>query len=299
MDRLKFVPSSRGFLGLDEKEAMPPEEARAVIIPFGLEASVSYGQGTRNGPAAIIAASRQLEVFDEEFWLEPVRQFGLATLEAPNISGDQEKALTQIEALVGDCLTRGKFPLVLGGEHSVTAGAIRPFAKLYDSLTVVHFDAHADLRDGYEGNAYSHAAAIRRVLDHRACSVISIGVRSISAVEIPFLEENPGRISILWAKDRAQWDVKDVLGPYAGNPIYVTFDVDVFDSSVMPATGTPEPGGLFFSEVLTILRQVSEAGLLVGADIVELAPISGLHACDFLAAKLAYKLLSYALLARI
>lgn len=294
MGGLKFVPPSRGFLGLDAKDAIDPDLARAAIIPFGLEASVSYGRGTRNGPAAIIAASHQIELFDEELWCEPVRDFGVATLEAPDISGDLETALTQIESLVERSLALDKFPLVLGGEHSIAAGTIRPFTRRYEKLTIVHFDAHADLRDGYEGQQYSHAAAMRRVLDHPGCRLISIGVRSISAEEIPYLEANRDRVSVFWAKDRDQWDLQEALAPHAGTPIYVTFDVDAFDSSLMPATGTPEPGGLFFWETIELLREVSRAGPIVGADIVELAPVPGMHACDFLAAKLAYKILSVA-----
>ncbi len=298
MSGLKFLAPRRGFLGLDEKESFGAGEGRAVLIPFGLEASVSYGRGTRMGPEAIIAASHQVELFDEEFWSEPYRDFGVATLAEPEISGDLETALAQIEGLVEECLAREKFPLVLGGEHSITAGAIRPFAKRHKSLTVVQFDAHADLRDEYEGRKYSHAAAMRRVLDQPECTLISIGIRNISAAEIPFLEANGGRISVLWAKDRERWDLEKVLAARGGAPIYVTFDVDVFDSSLMPATGTPEPGGLFFAEAIALLREVAKAGPIVGADIVELSPLKGLHACDFLTAKLAYKILSLALAAR-
>ena len=298
MNSLKFVPSEKGFLGLNANDSIAPDLARAVVIPFGLEASVSYGKGTRNGPAAIIAASHQVELFDEELWSEPVREFGVATLEAPGISGDLESALTQIEGLVEESLARDKFPLVLGGEHSLTTGAIRPFVKRHKQLTIVQFDAHADLRDGYEGEKFSHAAVMRRVLDHDNCTLVSIGIRSISAEEIPYLEDNSSRISVLWAKDQDRWDLQQVLAARAGVPIYVTFDLDALDSSLMPATGTPEPGGLFYWQAVQLLREVSRSGPIVGADIVELAPIQGLHGCDFLAAKLAYKLLSYALAGR-
>jgi agmatinase len=294
MAELHYRDQQEGFLGLSADEAGPAEAAKAVIIPFGLEASVCYGGGTARGPEAIIAASPQLEFFDEAFWCEPFRRFGIATLQAPAIAGDTEAALAQLEGLVEAVLAAGKFPLTFGGEHSLTAGAIRPFARRYPDLAVLQFDAHSDLRDGYLGEHYSHAAAMRRVLDHPGVSLVSVGIRATDISEVPFIEANPERIRIHWAKDRRRWNIDEIVAPLKGRPIYVTFDVDGFDASLMPATGTPEPGGFFFDEACDILRAASQAGTVVGADIVELAPIDGLHACDFTAAKLAYKLLAYA-----
>ncbi len=295
MTQLRYRAPEDGFLGLSYDEAGDPEAARAVIIPFGLEASVSYGGGTARGPEAIIAASPKLEFFDEELWCEPYRQFGIATLEAPEIGGEIEPALTQLEGLVEAVLAEGKFPLTLGGEHSLTPGAIRPFARRYPNLVVLQFDAHSDLRDGYLGEHYSHAAAMRRVLDNPGVTLVSVGIRATDISEVPFIEQNPGRVAIHWAKDRRRWSIEEIVAPLKGRPAYVTFDVDGFDASLMPATGTPEPGGFFFDEACEILRAASKAGTIVGADIVELAPIAGLHACEFTAARLAYKLLSYAL----
>lgn len=292
---LSYRRQEDGFLGLNEDEAGAPEAAKAVIVPFGLESSVCYGSGTASGPEAIIAASPQLEFFDEELWCEPFRRFGIATLETPDIPDLAEDALAQLEAIIEPLLQAGKFPLTLGGEHALTAGAIRPFARAYPNLTVLQFDAHSDLRDGYLGEHYSHAAAMRRVLDHPGLSLVSVGIRAIDASEIPFLEDNPDRVRIHWAKDRRRWSIEEIVAPLRGKPVYITFDVDGFDASLMPATGTPEPGGFFFEEACDILRAACTAGTVVGADIVELAPIPGLHACDFTAAKLAYKLLSYAL----
>lgn len=294
MTGLRYRDQQEGFLGLDAEDAGPAEAAKAVIIPFGLEASVCYGGGTGRGPEAIIAASPQLEFFDEELWCEPFRRFGIATLEAQAIPAGTEAALARLESLVEAVLAAGKFPLTLGGEHALTAGAIRPFARRYPDLAVLQFDAHTDLRDGYLGEHYSHAAAMRRVLDHPGVSLVSVGIRATDISEIPFIEANPERVRIHWAKDRRRWNVEEIVAPLQGRPIYITFDVDGFDASLMPATGTPEPGGFFFDEACDILRAASQAGRVVGADIVELAPIAGLHACDFTAAKLAYKLLSYA-----
>lgn len=297
MSELHYRKSQDGFLGLPPEEATDPADARAVIIPFGLEASVSYGGGTAAGPEAIIAASPQLEFFDEELWREPFRDHGIATLEAPPIAPSVEAALEQLDGLVEAVLAAGKFPLVLGGEHSLTAGAIRPFARRYpDGLVVLHFDAHSDLRDGYLGEHYSHAAAMRRVLDHANISLVSVGIRATDISEVPFIEANrdSGRLAIHWGKDRRRWRVEDIVAPLRGRPVYVSFDVDGFDASLMPATGTPVPGGFFFDEACEILRAASKvAGDIVGADIVELAPMPGLHACEFTVAKLAYKLLGY------
>ncbi len=295
MTQLRYRVPESGFLGLSRAEAGDPAAAKAVVIPFGLEASVSYGGGTAQGPEAIIAASPKLEFFDETLWCEPYRQFGIATLEAPEIAPGVEAALAQLEELVEAVLAGGKFPLTLGGEHSLTAGAIRPFASRHRDLVVLQFDAHSDLRDGYLGEHYSHAAAMRRVLDYQGVSLISVGIRATDISEVPFIEANPERVAIHWAKDRRRWNIEEIVAPLQGRPVYITFDVDGFDSSLMPATGTPEPGGFFFDEACEILRAASQAGTVIGADIVELAPIAGLHACEFTAAKLAYKLLTYAL----
>ena len=282
------------FLGLDPQDAVSYKNAKAIIIPFGLEQSVSYGRGTAKGPTAMIQASREVELFDEALWCEPYRDIGIVTLKEPKIENDIPKALQQLEKLVERVMEDKKFPFVFGGEHSITAGSIRPFAKRYSNLAILHFDAHADLRDRYHGEHFSHASAIRRCLDHPNIEVVSAGVRNISAEEIPFFKTNKNRIHIYWAKDKKNWDIKKIVAPLENRPIYLTFDVDGFDASLMPATGTPEPGGLFWNDVLEIITAASDIGTIVGADINELAPIPNLRSCDFLAAKLAYKILSLA-----
>lgn len=293
--KLSYQTSEDGFLGLEPADAVAPEKARAVIIPFGLEKSVSYTGGTAKGPAAILHSSHQVELFDEEFWCEPVRQYGVATLENPVISPHLETALEQLEQMTEAVLESGRFPMILGGEHSLTAGSIRPFAKRFEKLSILHFDAHADLRDGYHGQHYSHASAMRRVLDHPNINLVSIGIRNISAEEIPFYDAERHRIHIFWGKDREAWNLYDILSALGDNPVYLSFDVDGFDSSLMPATGTPEPGGIFWNDAIKIIRAASEKCKIVGADVNELAPREGFHACDFLAAKLVYKIMSYAL----
>ena len=297
LDQFKFLAQEDGFLGVEEKYLKSQDDAKVVVIPFGLEKSVSYGGGTKNGPKAIIKASQQVELFDEEFWCEPFRQYGVVTMAAPKIDRTSvAKSLEQLEKITEQVLAAGKFPLILGGEHSITAGSIRPFVKRYPDLAILHFDAHADLRDGFDGEHYSHAAALRRVMDNPISTLISCGIRNISASEIPYLEANRDRITIHFGKDRRNWDAKKIVAALKGRPVFVTFDLDGFDSSLMQATGTPEPGGIMWEDALDIIREASKISNIVGADVVELAPVKLLHSCDFLSAKLCYKILSYAFL---
>jgi agmatinase len=290
-----YLPADESFHDPSRADADAPEKARVVVIPFGLEASVSYGGGTAAGPAAILAASHQLELFDEEVWREPYLDYGIAAVREPTIAGSIEAALAQLEGLVGQVLEARRFPLVLGGEHSLTAGAIRPFVARHKDLVVLQFDAHADLRDGYLGEKYSHASAMRRVLDHANVELVSVGIRAISKEEADFASANRDRVHIFWGKDQAVWDIDEIVKPLIGRPIYVTFDIDGLDGAVMPATGTPTPGGMSYLLSLAILRRAAEVGSIVGADIVELAPIKGMHVYDYTAAALAYKIMTYAL----
>ena len=296
MAGLRYRKQEDGFLGLGpEQRPGAPEDAKAVVIPFGLEASVCYGGGTAAGPEAIIAASPQLDYFQEELWCEPFRQYGIATLEPQTVLPGHEEALNQLDGLVESVLAAGKFPLVLGGEHSLTIGAVRPLVRRHPDLVIVQFDAHADLRDSYLGTRFSHASAMRRFLDAPGVSLVSLGIRCISAEEIAYYEANRDRVTIHFAKDSKSWRVKDIVAPLRGKPVYISFDVDGLDASLMPATGTPEPGGLFFREAVEILRAVTDTANVVAADIVELAPMPGFHAADYTTAKLAYKLMSYVL----
>ncbi len=292
---LDYLPAAESFLDPSREDANRPHDARAVIIPFGLEATVTWGHGTAKGPAAILAASRELELFDEELWREPYKDYGIAALREPQIQEPVEAALAQLSRLVEAVLDAGKFPFVLGGEHSLTAGAINPFAAAYRDLAVLQLDAHPDLRDSFRGERLSHGAAMRRVLDHDHLRIVSVGIRSISAEEIAFLGENRHRVHMHFAKDKARWDVDQIVAPLKGRPVYVTFDVDALDGAIMPATGTPAPDGLSYAQALDILRAAAEVSTIVGCDLVELAPTAGLHACDYTAAHLAYKMMSYAL----
>jgi len=287
---LKYLSNKKGFLGIDNKINT---KEKVVIVPFGLEKTVSYGGGTNRGPKEIIKASHQVELFDEDLNKEPYKNIGIRTLQPFPIKKNIIDALKQIENINKILLDNKKFPFVLGGEHSLTPGAIRPFVKKFDKLYLLHFDAHADLRNSYNGNKFSHASAIRRCLDNPNVSIISFGIRNISLNEILFLKKNKRRIKIFWAKDKLKWNLNIFKKIIRNKKVYITFDVDGLDSSLMPATGTPEPGGLFWDETIKIIKIAAEFSDIVGADVNELSPIKGFDSYNFLTAKLAYKIISY------
>ncbi len=287
---MKYLSNKKGFLGVDNKNN---KKEKVVIIPFGLEKTVTYGGGTKNGPKEIIKASHQVELYDEDLNKEPHKLIGIKTLKPFPIKKNIVDALKQIETVNKIVLDNNKFPLVLGGEHSLTAGAIKPFVKKFGKICLLHFDAHADLRNSYNNNKFSHASAIRRCLDNPNISVISFGIRNISSEEVRFFSKNKNRIKIFWAKDKTQWDLSHFKRLIKNKKLYLTFDVDGLDSSIMPATGTPEPGGLFWDETIKIIKTAAKFSKIVGADINELAPIKGFDSYNFLVAKLAYKIISY------
>ena len=287
---MKYLSNKNGFLGVDNKFSF---KEKVVVIPFGLEKTVSYGGGTKNGPKEIIKASHQVELYDEELHCEPYKKIGIKTLKPFKISKDIKKALQKISNTNNEVIKKKLFPMTLGGEHSITPGCIAPFVKKYKKLCLLHFDAHADLRESYNGEKFSHASAIKRCLDHKNLSVISFGIRNISKNEISYLKKNSNRINIFWAKDKKNWNLKKFKKLIKNKNVYLTFDVDGFDSSIMPATGTPEPGGLFWDETLNIIKIAANNSNIVGADINELSPIKGFNSYNFLVAKLAYKILSY------
>ena len=287
---MNYLSNKKGFLGVDNKFNF---KEKVVVVPFGLEKTVSYGSGTKNGPKEIIKASHQVELYDEELHCEPYKKIGIKTLKPFRIDSNIKKALKKISNTNEEILNKKLFPITLGGEHSITSGCIAPFVKKYKKLCLLHFDAHADLRQSYNGEKFSHASAIRRCLDYKNVSVISFGIRNISQSEIPYLKKNSSRIKIFWAKDKVKWDLNKFKKMIKNKTVYLTFDVDGLDSSIMPATGTPEPGGLFWDETLNIIKIAAKKSKIVGADINELSPIKGFNSYNFLVAKLAYKILSY------
>jgi len=287
---MKFLKPSEGFLGLPKENK---NKNKVYIIPFGLEKTVSYSSGTKNGPKKIIEASHQVELFDEELKLEPYKKFNIKTLKQEKIKSKLNDSLNQLSEIIEKTLKSKRFPLTLGGEHSITPAIIKPLAKKYSNLTIVQIDAHADLRDGYMGIHNSHAAAMRRCLDNKNVKIVSIGIRNLCQEEFNYFKKNNKRIEIFWGNEMHKWSMEKLSKILKNKDVYLTFDLDGFDSSLMPATGTPEPGGLFWSDAMRILKTVFKNSNVVGADVNELAPNPHLHACDFLAAKLVYKILSY------
>jgi agmatinase len=278
-----------GFLELD----IPPssfQDARIHVIPVEMERSVSYGRGTGAGPRAILEASQQLEAFDGKtipghagiYTHKPIRCMAETV----------EKDIEVIAAEVAGVIRKGGIPVMLGGEHTVTLGALKAFAATGRNIGVVQFDAHADLRDSYEENRLSHACVMRRVHE-MGLPFVQIGVRSLSLEEDAFRRNN--KIKSLDATVIFQGGIpSEVLPRNFPDAVYITFDVDCFDASIMPATGTPEPGGLTWYQIIDLLGKISAGRNILGCDIVELAPIPGMHASDFTAAKLVYTLIGLA-----
>ena len=287
---MKYLPNKKAFLGIDNKINV---KEKVVIVPFGLEKTVSYGGGTRNGPKEIIKASHQVELYDEELNCEPYKKIGIKTLKPFKIHKNIKKALKKMSDINEEILNKNLFPMTFGGEHSITPGCISPFTKRYKNLCLLHFDAHADLRESYNGEKFSHASAIKRCLDYKNVSVISFGIRNISKSEIPYLKKNSSRINIFWAKDKPKWNLNKFKKLIKNKNVYLTFDVDGLDASIMPATGTPEPDGLLWNESLNIIKIAAKNSNIVGADINELSPIKGFDSYNFLTAKLAYKIIAY------
>lgn len=285
------------FLGLDE-ELSSLDAAKVVILPVPYESTTSYGGGTQGGPSAIIEASRYIELYDQELDAEPA-DVGICTLPALALTGaGAEPAIRQLRETY-DAIREaapGRFIIALGGEHSISSAPILSWADALARenrrLTVLQFDAHTDLRVEYEGSPYSHAAVMNRVIE-RGVDLVAVGIRALTREERE-LERSSENISIFFADDIHTGDawMDDVVAKL-GTDVYISFDVDGFDPSLVPSTGTPEPGGLQWYPVLKLLRRVFAERNVVSADVVELAPIPGLNAPDFLVAKLIYKMIGY------
>jgi agmatinase len=284
------------FLGLDG-EGSKFESAEVVILPVPYEATVSYGAGTAHGPGAIIESSRFIELYDQELDAEPA-DVGIATLPSLSLTGaGPEHALQELRAAYDAVLDAapGKLVIMLGGEHSISSAPILAWAERLAQqgrrLSVLQFDAHTDLRSEYEGSPYSHAAVMHRV--HDRVDLVAVGIRAITREEMQ-LSRDRDNIHLFLADDIHTGDewMEEVLG-HLGDDVYISFDVDGFDPSLVPSTGTPEPGGLQWYQVLKLLRKVFAQKTVHAIDVVELAPIPGLSAPDFLIAKLVYKMIGY------
>jgi len=296
---LQTLGIKSNFLGIEE-EFSSFQKSKIVILPTPYERTVSYGGGTRNGPKAILDASHYVEFFDEETRREVHRELGIATLRPLSFGKKKDEAsLEYLYTCVRDLLKEKKFIVTLGGEHTISQATIAAHAERYRDLSVLQIDAHSDLRKEYQGSKFSHASVMARVcefVDPR--KVVQVGIRAQCIEEAEDIKEKG--IHTLYAHEirsgkytklLKSWD--DYAVECLSNHVYVTFDVDGFDPSIMPATGTPEPNGLFWHETMTLLRKLGKRKRVVGCDIVELAPMNGLHHPDLTAAKLVSKMINY------
>lgn len=297
MSRYETLPP-QNFLGLDDEHS-GYESSAALILPIPYEGTVSYGQGTREGPRAIIEASRQVELYDRELDDEPALSYGIHTLPAiaPVVSGPAAM-VDAIAAYAEEQLRTGKLLVGLGGEHTVSAGIARAVQAVHGNFVMVQIDAHSDLRDEYEGSPYSHASVARRVFD-QGMTVAQFGIRSICREEIDLIRAEPERLRVWFAEDvQAGGHLPALAELVRGKNVFLTIDLDGFDPALVGATGTPEPNGLSWNQGLEIIRTVAREARVVAIDCVELAPLPGQHASDFLAAKLVYKAIGLALASR-
>ena len=267
-----------------------PATARVIIIPAPLEYSVCYIKGTEHGPQAILDASSQMELYDEELNWCPI-EVGVHTRPALDYRGmDHAAALKVTGDAVREVLVRGQLPFTLGGEHSLSAPPIAAAHEFFPDLTVVHIDAHGDLRNEYEGSKLSHASVERRVVD-MGIPITEIGIRSFSPEEAEFMKTHPD-VAIVWGHQLAR-AAAAIPWQRLSQHTYLTIDLDAIDPAEMPAVGTPEPGGLHWYQLLDMLRELFHRTTVVGMDVVELCPMAGQTRADFLAAKLVYKMIGY------
>ena len=282
------------FLGLDAQTGSF-ESAAAVILPVPWEATTSYGGGTRNGPTALLSASRYLELYDQELDAEVGLELGIHTLPQIELTrAGPTEAMRELRAVHDRVLEHcgERFLVMLGGEHAVSSPAILSHAARHEErISVLQFDAHADLRAAYQGSPASHASAMARVIDE--VDLVGVGLRAVSAEEVEVARSRDS-IHLIWADEMwrdERW--MDRAIERLADKVYITFDIDYFDPSIMPSTGTPEPGGGDWYRTLAFLRRVFRERTVIGCDVVELAPTPGLHAPDFVAAKLVYKMIGY------
>lgn len=292
---MKTLTAKSNFLGI-EKEYSTYENSKIVIYSAPLENTVSYGAGTKNGPKEILKASHYVEFYDEEMKRELCFDEGIATLAISNFDKLKSKsAINKIEKDVTSLLSDDKFVAMLGGEHTVTLGSVLAHNKIYDNLSILQIDAHSDLRENYEGNKYSHASVMSRIYEFNK-NIVQVGIRAQCKDEGDLIKKD--KIKTFFARDIRKADSKqkwqnEVVKNLSKN-IYVTFDIDGLDPTIVPATGTPEPGGLLWDETLDLLNLIGKKKNIVGIDLVELAPSKFHTASNYIAAKLLYKMLNYA-----
>jgi agmatinase len=287
MDSADFRPHN--FLSLPQ-EFSELESSEFVILPVPYEQTITFKTGTKEGPKAIIHASQEVETFDEELKQEPFK-VGIHTLEEMEITAvGPEKMVEKVYKIAKELVDMNKRVVLLGGEHTVSIGLVKAESEKYKNLSVLQLDAHADLRDSYQESKYSHACTMRRIGE--MAPFVGVGIRNLSSEEHQFIQKK--KIDLFFAKDLMKdkrW-IEQVISRLSEN-VYLTIDLDFLDPSIMPSVGTPEPGGLLWNQALDLLKKVADDKNIVGFDCVELCPIPGLVAPDFLAAKLIYKIMGY------
>lgn len=286
------------FLGLAPEES-PPARARAAVLPIPYDLTTSYQPGARRGPIAILEASTHLETYDEELDAETWKDVGVLTLPAvvPDTTGPAA-TMERIREAAREVVGAGRFLVGVGGEHSVTAPLVEAVRERHPAAGVLQLDAHADLRGSFEGSPHNHACVMHRLLE-QGVAIAQVGIRSLTGEERSLIRERG--VCTVFAEEAVQTPVSSWIPRVMDalpEEVYITVDLDAFDPAIMPATGTPEPGGLDWYRTLAVLREVARHRRIVGFDVVELAPLPGNVAPDFLAAKLIYRLLGYAFLLR-
>ncbi len=280
------MKQSKNYAGITDEFAQL-ETAKVVLIPVPYDGTSTWGKGADKGPEAFLAASENMEMYDIETGSEVYEQ-GIHLAEALTENTSPEAMVNAVHKTTKEYIKRNKFVTLFGGEHSVSIGSIRAFNECFDNLTVLHIDAHADLRESYEGTKYNHACAVHEA--SQTTNLVQVGIRSMDAIEKTFMDEEKTFFAHDMVND--EYWIDKVVEACTEN-VFITFDLDVLDPSIMPSTGTPEPGGLLWYETLEFLKQIFEEKNVVGFDIVELCPNIADKSSDFLAAKLYYKMLSY------
>lgn len=275
------------FLGIDNTNS-GLNDSRFVILPVPYEFSTSYGKGTAAGPEAIIEASGFVELYDDEFDVEPYLA-GVYTAPPVTISENPANTMRNIRQSVEAFLNRDKFVVALGGEHSISNGVYQAFHQKFSNLSVLQFDAHTDLREEYEGSNFSHASVMKRIWDLNK-DIHQVGIRAVSKEEIDFIREH--KINTYFSTELHRNGFNDEIVKRLKQDVFITFDVDYFDPAIMPATGTPEPGGFLWQQTIDFLTKVFLQKNVVGCDVVELSPETNLKHCDFLSAKLVHKMMA-------
>lgn len=284
----ELFSSSQNFLGLDEVWSQL-ERSRVVILPVPYEATVSYGGGCRHGPKAIIEASNQVELYDQEL-NEEVFKVGIHTLPEMEIVDDPAAMLQRVEGTGKELIKAGKFPILLGGEHTLTFGMVKAHKEFSHDLSILQLDAHADLRDSYHHNPLNHACVGRRIAE--VAPLIQVGIRSLSKEEADYLKASRVKVFFAHSLNQSPRWVEEVIDNLS-QEVYITIDVDYFDPSLMPSVGTPEPGGMGWYETLFLLKEVARRREVKGFDLMELAPLPGVVFPSFTVAKLLYKVVGY------